>query len=310
MANIIEAFVAFDTSKLRNAVAIAEAGRAGVRRKKLSPDQTRLIEVRLKGVEHGLDHTKVVGVTPYVNKREVPPLCPTWQVVVPEFLRSLLVGRFSAPEARCIERTIVPHLETILVTYVYQRLVRTSPITWNDLMSDLERLSTASKSLLGVLNGLSPADAVWLRLQAEAPGTSLSGVRGAVATLSQITEAALVRARDQRAEGKVGTYTEPWINLIKGLAGLFEAMGLKPTAAKGSRAAKPKTSPFVEFVWVVMRGAVPKSMREHVSGVQASMAGEVSKVLADRRKEGQSKLQGLFRESPAGKNPPTESKSD
>ena len=29
MANIIEAFVAFDTSKLRNAVAIAEAGRAG-----------------------------------------------------------------------------------------------------------------------------------------------------------------------------------------------------------------------------------------------------------------------------------------
>jgi hypothetical protein len=29
MANIIEAFVAFDTSKLRNAVALAEAGRAG-----------------------------------------------------------------------------------------------------------------------------------------------------------------------------------------------------------------------------------------------------------------------------------------
>ena len=29
MANIIEAFVAFATSKLRNAVAIAEAGRAG-----------------------------------------------------------------------------------------------------------------------------------------------------------------------------------------------------------------------------------------------------------------------------------------
>jgi len=29
MANIIESFVAFDTSKLRNAVAIAEAGRAG-----------------------------------------------------------------------------------------------------------------------------------------------------------------------------------------------------------------------------------------------------------------------------------------
>src|SRR6516165_6456356 len=29
MGNVIEAFVAFDTSKLRNAVAIAEAGRAG-----------------------------------------------------------------------------------------------------------------------------------------------------------------------------------------------------------------------------------------------------------------------------------------
>ena len=29
MGNIIEAFVAFDTSKLRNAVAIADAGRAG-----------------------------------------------------------------------------------------------------------------------------------------------------------------------------------------------------------------------------------------------------------------------------------------
>ena len=29
MADIIEAFVAFDTSKLRNAVAIAEAGRTG-----------------------------------------------------------------------------------------------------------------------------------------------------------------------------------------------------------------------------------------------------------------------------------------
>jgi hypothetical protein len=29
MANIIEAFVVFDTSKLRNAVGIAEAGRAG-----------------------------------------------------------------------------------------------------------------------------------------------------------------------------------------------------------------------------------------------------------------------------------------
>jgi transposase len=29
MGNVIEAFVAFDTSKLRNAVAIADAGRAG-----------------------------------------------------------------------------------------------------------------------------------------------------------------------------------------------------------------------------------------------------------------------------------------
>jgi transposase len=29
MGNVIEAFVAFDTSKLRNAVAIADAGRVG-----------------------------------------------------------------------------------------------------------------------------------------------------------------------------------------------------------------------------------------------------------------------------------------
>jgi len=250
-----------------------------------------LIEVGLKG-------NKVARTTHYVNRTKVPSLCPDWQIVMQKCVRSFLAGRSSSPEPSCIEyqRQFVRHLDLVISIYVQERLIRTSPITWDDLLPNLEAFAAALTPVLEKLNKLSPADPVWVRIQRQDPRANLANARAVITALSEDTRAALARARAERAEGKGQTYTGPWIDLVNALADLFEAIGLKCTAAKSSRAADPHTSQFVVFVWTVMTTAVPKSLREYVSGTQSSMAGEINKVLAKRRNSGRSTPRGVFHE--------------
>ena len=253
-------------------------------------------EVRLKG-------SKVARTTHYVNQTEVPPLCLGWQIWVRKCVQSFLTDRLSNQESCCIDyqHELICHLELVVSIYVQERLIRVSPITWDDLVSDLEAFATASTAFLDELNKLSPLNPVCVRIQRQDPRSNPVNVRRVIAALSEATHAALVCAKAEKAEGKGRTYAGPWIDLVNGLADLFEAIGLRPTAAKTSNAADPKPSKFIVFVWTVMTTAVPELLREHVSGTQSSMAGEINEVLAKRRKSRGKR--GPFHELSDGINP-------
>jgi hypothetical protein len=261
------------------------------------------IEVRLKGIKAAqplcFKDVEVARTTLYVNQTEVPPLCQGWQIEVWKCVESFLAGGLTNQERCCIERHLIYDLELAITVYVQKRLICTKPITWDDLMSDLEAFAAASTALFDVLNKLSPANPVWVRIQRQDPRANLANARMFTAALSKATRAALVDAEVEKAEGKGLTYTSPWIDLVNELADLFEAIGLRTTAAKTSNAADPKPSKFVAFVWTVMKTAVPKFLREHVSGTQSSMASEINEVLAKRRRSGRANLRGHFTNCPA-----------
>ena len=115
-----------------------------------------LIEVGLKGNE-------VARTTQYVNWTEVPSLCPDWQIFVQRCVRSFLADRSPNQEPGCIayQRQLIRHLELVISIYVQERLIRTRPITWDRLLSDLEEFAAALTPILEKLNKLSPADPVW-----------------------------------------------------------------------------------------------------------------------------------------------------
>jgi hypothetical protein len=259
-----------------------------LRQKPLSPDRESHIEVRLKG-------TNVKRTTAYINNTETPPLCAGWQIHVKNYIRKILECRHSDGELCCIESNFVYHLEIIIGVYVSERISRIKPFTWDDLTSELETLENASLALLNILSKLTHSNPVWIRIERHDPRLNLANARAMIIPLVEAAHTASLRAKTEKAEGKGLTYTGPWNNLIMALADLFEAIDLKATAAKASRAKNPKPSLFVEFVWMVMTNAVPQLVREHVTGTQSSMAGEVSKVLAERRKPtATTQLRGSF----------------
>jgi hypothetical protein len=255
------------------------------------------IEVPLKGIKYvrvgqtlkglpSLKDAEVARTSLHLNQTEVPRLCPGWQIEVRKCVGTFLAGRLSNQECYCVQDALLRHLELVITSYVHERLIRTSPITWDNLISDLEAFAAASAPFLDKLNKLSPIDSVWRRIQAQDPHASLANTRGVIAKLSRAIHAALKHAEAEKAAGKGRTYSGPWIDLINRLADLFEAIGLRPTAAKTSNAVEPRPSNFVVFVWTVMRMAVPESLREHVSGTQSSMAARINEVLAKRRNRG------------------------
>jgi hypothetical protein len=252
------------------------------------------IEVRLNGIKYvrvgqtekglpSLKDAEVARTTQYVNQTEVPPLCPGWQIEARKCVDSLLAGRLSNQECHCVQYALLRHLELVITSYVHERLLRTSPITWDNLISDLEAFAAASAPFLDKSNNLSAINPIWRRIQEQDPHASLANTREVIAKLSEATHAALKHAEAEKAAGKGRTYTGPWVDLINRLADLFEAIGLRPTAAKTSNAADPRPSNFVAFVRTVMTMAVPELLREHVSGTQSTMAGEINEVLAKRQ---------------------------
>ena len=90
MANIIEAFVAFDTSKLRNAVAIAEAGRAGEVRFLGEIENTKVAVaklVRKLAAKYGrLTFCYEAGPTGYGLYRQIKSLGHECMVVAPSLI--------------------------------------------------------------------------------------------------------------------------------------------------------------------------------------------------------------------------------
>jgi hypothetical protein len=112
-----------------------------------------------------------------------------------------------------------------------------------------------------------------------------------VSTFSNAVNAALARAKEEKAKGNNRNHGRPFEELVNALADLFERKGGKPTAAKTSSAANPKPSPFVALVVTVMKCAVPSKVREHLgsgsaggaAGSESAMAFAIAKVLARRR---------------------------
>src|SRR6516162_5059563 len=90
MANIIEAFVAFDTSKLRNAVAIAEAGRAGEVRflGEIENTEAAIVKlVRKLAAKYGrLTFCYEAGPTGYGLYRQIKRLGHECMVVAPSLI--------------------------------------------------------------------------------------------------------------------------------------------------------------------------------------------------------------------------------
>jgi hypothetical protein len=182
------------------------------------------------------------------------------------------------------------YLELVITNYVQQRVVRTNPITWRELLSDLDAISAAAKSLFDELGKRAIInDPVWPRIWRELSEDrrddfELKKVRSFASVLSRATKAALSQAKSEQAEGKGLTHKDPWIDLVNALAYLFERKGGKATAAKnlhGGISAKP--SAFVELVWTVMTCAVPDGMREHSTASKNAMSNAISKVLKQRK---------------------------
>jgi transposase len=90
MANIIEAFVAFDTSKLRNAIAIAEAGRAGEVRFLGEIENTKVAVAKLvrklAGKYGRLTFCYEAGPTGYGLYRQIKSLGHECMVVAPSLI--------------------------------------------------------------------------------------------------------------------------------------------------------------------------------------------------------------------------------
>lgn len=86
--------------------------------------------------------------------------------------------------------------------------------------------------------------------------------------------------RTQRGSGK-DAWQHDWDRFVHLLASVFENRGVKPTAAKSSRAGKPKLSVFVAFVWTII-GTLPSELRAHIHSQQA-MINAVAKSLKFHR---------------------------
>lgn len=68
-----------------------------------------------------------------------------------------------------------------------------------------------------------------------------------------------------------------WDLFVHSLASVIEGHGVKPTAAKSSRATSPKLSPFVAFMWAII-DTLPLDLGVHTHSQQA-MANAVAKSL-------------------------------
>lgn len=261
------------------------------KRKALSPDHTSHIEVRLKGIPRGgsLSQATSYNTVEMVNRTAVPHLGDRWkQSVAKHFLNGLSESEFR-------------YLELVIANYVRQRVVRTNPITWKELLSDLDAISAAAKSLFDELGKRTITnDPIWPRIWRELSEDrrddfELKKVRSFASEFSRATKGALSQAKSEQAGGKGLTHEGPWIDLVNALAYLFERKGGKATAAKnlhGGISAKP--SAFVELVWTVMTCAVPDGLREHSTASKNAMSNAISRKVLKQRKTSKKTPTGPF----------------
>ena len=275
------------------------------RRKGLSPDKTFHVEVSLQGIPRGgsplqFKSSRTVAI---INGMAVPKLRDGWKnSIAKHFLNGLSEGELQ-------------YLEIVILNYCNERVIRTNPITWEKLLSELDAISAAAKSLSDELKKRAIInDPIWPRVWNELPkdrrgDSDLNTVRSSALALSSATEAALARARCEKNEGKGRTYNGPWTDLVNALADLFEVKGGKATAAKNLRyggSAKPTI--FVELVWTVMECAVPVPLREYTTASKTAMANAVSNALV-RSTASKKRPTGPFRKFLDGINPVGKSES-
>jgi hypothetical protein len=248
------------------------------RQKVLAPDRSHHLEVRVKRSPKFFDVTRV---TQFINRTAVLPLCDGWQARVGTHFSSDL----TSGELR--------YLEYVLCDYVIKR---TGPVPWEELLRRLDGVLTAASAFRDALTELDLSDFVWKRIRRELPAgrrdNLLPGnVLREVSTFSNAVNAALARAKEEKAKGNNRNHGGPFEDLVNALADLFERKGERPTAAKSSSAGNPKLSPFVALVVTVMLYAVPSKLREHLgsggtggaAGSESAMTAAIAKVLARRR---------------------------
>jgi hypothetical protein len=262
------------------------------RRKGLSPDHTSHVEIRLKGNPNGSSRLQFTSSSAFLilNGTKVPSLRDGWvQSVAKHFANGL-------------SNSDLQYVEVVIANYVNERVIRTKPITWKELLSGIDATSAAAKTLFAELNKRSSInDPIWLRVLRQIPEErrddfTLNKVRSIVSVLTTAANAALSEAKSEKAEGKERTYKGPWIDLVNGLADIFELKVGTPSAPKNLRDGSPaKPSAFVNLVWTVMTTAVPDGLGEHATASINAMSNAVSHVLKRRGTDKKSST-GPFRE--------------
>jgi hypothetical protein len=173
-------------------------------------------------------------------------------------------------------------------------LAKPQAIEYKPFAARLKAIADAANDLLTALSGKKPnrderetsysIDTITLLLWQEMmPGESSPNSLELFALLHQLEMTARRALQRTNVWSEKDAWRHDWDGFVDLLASVFEANGLKPTAAKSSRAKEPKPSPFVAFVWAVV-ATIPPEFRTHVQSEEA-MAKAVADSLAFRRSQ-------------------------
>jgi hypothetical protein len=177
--------------------------------------------------------------------------------------------------------------------YVWSHWAKRQAIDYQSFAARLKLITQGTDDLLRGLCGAKPNqddhsisyvfDATSLLVMRELA----EGESSPLAPMELVPSLHLLRKSAGRALQRTEHWSEQnawrcdWHGFVNLLASVFENHSLKPTAAKTSRARNPKPSPFVKFVWSIMKTIQP-DFREHMHSCDA-MADAVATSLAVRR---------------------------
>lgn len=188
--------------------------------------------------------------------------------------------KFSQPDWQKIEQA--------RKDFVWCRWAEPQAIKYRPFETRLKAIARAASTLLTALSGAKPhrkntqtsytfdktSLLLWREIAAgkNSPFPSLFELVAMLHQLEKTIDRALERTRHWSEKN---AWQHDWNMFVHLLASVIEGHGVKPTAAKSSKARNPKPSPFVAFMWTII-GTLPLDLRAHTHSHQA-MANAVAK---------------------------------
>lgn len=186
-------------------------------------------------------------------------------------------------------------IETGRRDFAWCRWAKPQAIEYKPFANRLKAIADSANELLTALSGEKPnrdehgtsypidatALLLWQELTlGESSLKSLFEVFAMLHALEKAARRALLRTNEWSEKD---AWKHDWDGLVDLLASVFEANGVKPTAAKSSRAQNPKPSRFVNFVWAILQ-TLPREFRTYERPEEA-MAKAVADAIAFRRSQ-------------------------